>query len=133
LEEANSKIKQHEKGKVKLEKLEELEKERDNIRKEFKISAENTFSQIHSTNKKCLWDILQQVVSVMETYQEYFKKGFEMTTETLNAMQLIAEEKVKERISTFIESINRKERKENLRKRRDGVILHLISHLQQDI
>lgn len=30
----------------------------------------------------------------MEAYQDYFKKGLEITTETLQTMQLISEEKV---------------------------------------
>lgn len=84
-EAATQRIKHHEKGKVKLEKLVELETEAEQSKKAFKSSSDEVFRLLKVASIKCSWDILHQFCDfVMEPYSVYFEKGTHLSTTAMN-------------------------------------------------
>lgn len=71
------KIKQYEKGKVKLEQLKELEDERNKHRQAFKKSAEETKQVIDTLNNKCSIELLAKLCDLMSYYEDFFRQGSE--------------------------------------------------------
>lgn len=80
-EAATQRIKHHEKGKVKLEKLVELETDAEQSKKSFKSSSDEVFRLLKVASIKCSWDILYQFCDfVMEPYSVYFEQGTQLST-----------------------------------------------------